>query len=67
MGLTGLIGVLNFIVSNFSLKLRNILHVAVLLLQIADLREQRSFGVFDDPVFENDAEPKIFFGVKVNQ
>lgn len=46
---------------------RNILLIAVLLLQIANLGKQRSFCIFYDTIFKRDSKPEVFFSIKVNQ
>ncbi len=58
---------LSFFVADLSLNFRNIILIAVLLLQVADLREQRSVGVFYDAVFESDTKPEILCGVQLDQ
>ena len=58
---------LSFFVADFGLNFRNILLIAVLLLQVTNLREQRSVSVFYNTVFKNDTKPEILRGVQFDQ
>ena len=58
---------MSFFVADFGLNFRNILLIAVLLLQVTNLREQRSVSVFYDTVLESDTKPEILRGVQLDQ
>jgi hypothetical protein len=67
MGLTGFLRVLGFFVANLGLDFRNILQIAVLLLQVTDQWEQRPISVLNNSILKNDTKPEIFLRVQVDQ